>query len=205
MIAATGVSRTVVREAVAALRAEGLVITRQGVGAFVARYAAPAVPHRGRRSRVAAQVIEVMELRTGVEVEAAGLAAERATAADLRRDRGRLCRPSSRDRTRRSRRRRGFRLSLPDRGGDRQSAIRALPRIPRPLHHSAPDHPGDDRHGERAPGLSRSDPGRAPRDRGGDPCARCVEGARRDAAASCQQPRAVSEAQAAGRETTATR
>src|ERR1700737_284497 len=36
LIAATGVSRTVVREAVAALRAEGLVITRQGVGAFVA-------------------------------------------------------------------------------------------------------------------------------------------------------------------------
>ncbi len=36
MIASLGVSRTVVREAVAALRAEGLVITRQGVGAFVA-------------------------------------------------------------------------------------------------------------------------------------------------------------------------
>lgn len=36
MVAATGVSRTVVREAVAALRAEGLVMTRQGVGAFVA-------------------------------------------------------------------------------------------------------------------------------------------------------------------------
>src|ERR1700751_1124197 len=35
LIAATGVSRTVVREAVAALRAEWLVVTRQGVGAFV--------------------------------------------------------------------------------------------------------------------------------------------------------------------------
>ena len=33
---AARVSRTVVREAVAALRAEGLVVTRQGVGAFVA-------------------------------------------------------------------------------------------------------------------------------------------------------------------------
>src|SRR5262245_18639373 len=32
LIAATGVSRTVVREAVAALRADGLVVTRQGVG-----------------------------------------------------------------------------------------------------------------------------------------------------------------------------
>ena len=35
MIAATGVSRTVVREAVAALKADRLVITRQGAGAFV--------------------------------------------------------------------------------------------------------------------------------------------------------------------------
>src|SRR5262245_16791274 len=82
LIAATGVSRTVVREAVAALRAEGLVITRQGVGAFVAD-----TPRRPFRIDGALQslhdVIEVMELRTGVEVEAAGLAAERASAADL--------------------------------------------------------------------------------------------------------------------------
>ena len=40
LIAATGVSRTVVREAVAALRADGLVVTRQGVGAFVAETSA---------------------------------------------------------------------------------------------------------------------------------------------------------------------
>ena len=36
MVASMGVSRTVVREAVAALRADGLVVTRQGAGAFVA-------------------------------------------------------------------------------------------------------------------------------------------------------------------------
>ena len=79
MIAATGVSRTVVREAVAALRAEGLVMTRQGVGAFV--------PHNARRSfRIdfdalssLREVLDVMELRTGIEIEAAGLAAERAS------------------------------------------------------------------------------------------------------------------------------
>src|SRR3546814_15580947 len=35
MIAAFGVSRTVVREAIAALRAEGLVASRQGAGVFV--------------------------------------------------------------------------------------------------------------------------------------------------------------------------
>src|SRR5215475_3385532 len=36
MVAAMGVSRTVIREAVAALRAQGLIVTRQGAGAFVA-------------------------------------------------------------------------------------------------------------------------------------------------------------------------
>src|SRR5215469_7026910 len=36
MVAAMGVSRTVIREAVAALRADGLIVTRQGSGAFVA-------------------------------------------------------------------------------------------------------------------------------------------------------------------------
>src|SRR5262252_4902699 len=51
LIAATGVSRTVVREAVAALRA----------------------------------VLDVMELRTGIEIEAAGLAADRGSAAQIRR------------------------------------------------------------------------------------------------------------------------
>jgi DNA-binding FadR family transcriptional regulator len=83
MIATTGVSRTVVREAVAALRAEGLVVTRQGVGAFVA--AAPRRPFRieGGDLRSLREVIEVMELRTGIEIEAAGLAAERASAAQL--------------------------------------------------------------------------------------------------------------------------
>jgi DNA-binding FadR family transcriptional regulator len=84
LIAATRVSRTVVREAVAALRAEGLVVTRQGVGAFVTQ--SPRRPFRihGGDLRTLHDVIEVMELRTGIEVEAAGLAAERRSAAALR-------------------------------------------------------------------------------------------------------------------------
>jgi DNA-binding FadR family transcriptional regulator len=83
MIAATGVSRTVVREAVAHLRAEGLVITRQGVGAFVTDN--PRRPFRIDldEARTLREVLDVMELRTGVEVEAAGLAAERATPAQI--------------------------------------------------------------------------------------------------------------------------
>ena len=78
LTAALGVSRTVVREAVAALRAEGLVETRQGVGAFVVRD----VQRRPFRIdpdglHSIGEVVQVMELRTGIEVEAAGIAAER--------------------------------------------------------------------------------------------------------------------------------
>jgi len=86
MVAAMGVSRTVVREAVAALRARGLVVTRQGAGAFVAadidrrpfQLAFDGLPS-------IAEVLEVMELRASVEVEAAGLAAERGSVSERRR------------------------------------------------------------------------------------------------------------------------
>lgn len=75
---AHGVSRTVVREAVAALRADGLVEARQGAGVFVLE--APAAPLFFPQNIDGARVsstIELLELRTGVEVEAAGLAAAR--------------------------------------------------------------------------------------------------------------------------------
>ena len=85
MIAATGVSRTVIREAVAALRADRLVVTRQGVGAFVADHVRrPFRVEFDERSPLH-EVLNVMELRTGVEIEAAGLAAERASPAQIRR------------------------------------------------------------------------------------------------------------------------
>jgi len=79
-----GVSRTVVREAIAALRAEGLVETRQGSGAYVAadpRRRPFRIDPEGLQS--IAQVLDVMELRLCVEVEAAELAAERRSNADL--------------------------------------------------------------------------------------------------------------------------
>jgi GntR family transcriptional repressor for pyruvate dehydrogenase complex len=82
---AARVSRTVVREAVAALRAEGLVITRQGVGAFVS--AAPQqAPFRIDTERLQnlEEILHVMELRLCVEIESAGLAAERASRAQVR-------------------------------------------------------------------------------------------------------------------------
>jgi DNA-binding FadR family transcriptional regulator len=80
LMTAMGVSRTVVREAVAALRAEGLVMTRQGSGAFVAADASR-VPFRIDPEGLSSieDVLEVMELRLAIEVEAAALAAERIT------------------------------------------------------------------------------------------------------------------------------
>ncbi|MBI3196015.1 MAG: FadR family transcriptional regulator [Rhodospirillales bacterium] len=79
LTAELGVSRTVVREAVAALRADGLVVTRRGSGAFVADpMAGPfriAAPHATTLS----DILDVMELRLAVEVEAAAFAAERAS------------------------------------------------------------------------------------------------------------------------------
>ncbi len=77
---AMGVSRTVVREAVAALKADGLIVTRQGAGAFVASDAAR-MPFRIDPDSLSSidDVIAVMELRLAIEVEAAALAAERAS------------------------------------------------------------------------------------------------------------------------------
>jgi DNA-binding FadR family transcriptional regulator len=82
--AATGVSRTVVREAVAALRADGLVITRQGLGAFVAsdvqRWPFRIDPNELKSG---SDVLQILELRMSLEIEASSLAAERRTSEDL--------------------------------------------------------------------------------------------------------------------------
>ncbi len=78
---AFGVSRTVVREAIAALRADGLVEARQGAGVFVLD--APArdmSPFQDLDYQRISSVIELLELRTGVEIEAAALAALRHSA-----------------------------------------------------------------------------------------------------------------------------
>lgn len=81
---AMNVSRTVVREAVAALKAEGLVVTRQGLGAFVAadasRTAFRIAADWGDGPQAIAEILRVMELRLAVEVEAAALAAGHASA-----------------------------------------------------------------------------------------------------------------------------
>lgn len=78
-----GVSITVVREAFSRLKADGLIASRQGKGVFVAADGM-ARPFRLVKSGGAPRaLLEVFELRTGIEVQAAGLAAERRTGRDL--------------------------------------------------------------------------------------------------------------------------
>src|SRR5689334_10496017 len=80
------VSRTVVREAISRLQASGLVETRHGVGTFVVRAAQPRSFRIGREQLSTLEdVIAMLELRIGVEVEAAGLAAQRRDADHLAR------------------------------------------------------------------------------------------------------------------------
>jgi len=78
------VSRTVVREAVARLAAQGLTTSRQGSGVFVAetaQYRAFQVT-RDELSELA-DVIKLLEMRLAVETEMAALAAARRTTADI--------------------------------------------------------------------------------------------------------------------------
>lgn len=72
------VSRTVIREAIASLRADGLVEARHGVGVFVIDNR-PAISHSFQSFETAriSSIIEALELRAAVEIEAAGLAAIR--------------------------------------------------------------------------------------------------------------------------------
>ncbi|MFG1707334.1 FadR/GntR family transcriptional regulator [Nonomuraea sp. M3C6] len=77
-----GVSRTVVREAIARLKAAGLIETHHGRGSFV--LARPSTtgfePAPGTSLP---DVLDLLDFRMGVEVEAAGLAAGRRTEAAL--------------------------------------------------------------------------------------------------------------------------
>lgn len=82
---AFGVSRAVVREAIARLKADGLIETRQGSGAFVVeapksmnlRFWQGAGPEMN-------ELRDIFELRVMVESAVAALAAQRRKAADLR-------------------------------------------------------------------------------------------------------------------------
>lgn len=73
-----GVSRTVVREAIAALAADGMVQPRQGAGVYVMAQASSAFSAiAGERSNKISVALNVLEVRMGIEIESAGLAAGR--------------------------------------------------------------------------------------------------------------------------------
>ncbi|MEI2301888.1 FadR/GntR family transcriptional regulator (plasmid) [Ensifer adhaerens] len=78
------VSRTVVREAIAILRADGLVEARKGAGIFALETQQDKnQPFKDLTTQRISSVIELLELRTVFEVESAGLAASRRSAAQI--------------------------------------------------------------------------------------------------------------------------
>ncbi|MCX7646833.1 MAG: FadR family transcriptional regulator [Rhodobacteraceae bacterium] len=78
------VSRTVVREAVARLRSEGLVVPRQGKGVFVSEAPRESFNLPDDGLSTLPQTLALLELRLGVEVEAAGLCAARRSEEEAR-------------------------------------------------------------------------------------------------------------------------
>jgi len=79
-----GVSRNVVREAIAQLRADGMVEARQGIGAFVLAPEQRAAIRIDREAlKIGDNMERLFELRRILEVESAVLAAERRTETHL--------------------------------------------------------------------------------------------------------------------------
>jgi GntR family transcriptional repressor for pyruvate dehydrogenase complex len=83
MAAQFGVSRAVLREAIARLKNEGLVATRQGSGAFVQDAAITSLRLDPDIRKSLEAVLLLTELRKGIEAEAAALAAARRTRAEM--------------------------------------------------------------------------------------------------------------------------
>lgn len=78
------VSRSVVREAIAILRSDGLVEARKGAGVFaLARNDESSAPFNDLTVERISAVIELLELRSACEVQSATLAATRRSAAQI--------------------------------------------------------------------------------------------------------------------------
>lgn len=77
------VSRTVVREAVAQLRSDGLLVSRQGRGMFVSKYPfSSKFELNSDALNTLPETIAILELRLAIEVESAGLCAARRSDVD---------------------------------------------------------------------------------------------------------------------------
>ncbi len=80
-----GVSRTVVREAISRLKSLGLVESRQGSGAFVKALGFSPLQFDAQSVASKRAVVQMVEVRRALEAEVAALAAQRRSAADLKR------------------------------------------------------------------------------------------------------------------------
>lgn len=79
-----GVSRTVVREAIALLKAEGILSTRKGSGAFICKTDGAQVAKDDELTEQSVQsLLNLIEVRRGLESETAALAAVRRTPGQL--------------------------------------------------------------------------------------------------------------------------
>src|SRR5439155_20143615 len=79
-----GVSRTVLREALALLKAEGILSTRKGSGAFICKTDGPHVAKDDELTEQSVQsLLNLIEVRRGLESETAALAAVRRTPGQL--------------------------------------------------------------------------------------------------------------------------
>ena len=85
LMAEFSVSRTVIREALSKLQAAAMVQTRHGIGTFVVHGGSDSAVFRIRADQLETlhDVVAMLELRIGIETEAAGLAAQRRSDANL--------------------------------------------------------------------------------------------------------------------------
>lgn len=74
-----GVSRTVMREALASLKSAGRVVARQGSGVFVTERDSRPIHFEAGRIDDIRSALEILELRFGVEMQSVALAAARRT------------------------------------------------------------------------------------------------------------------------------
>jgi DNA-binding FadR family transcriptional regulator len=78
-----GVSRTVIRDAIALLKAEGLLETRKGSGAYLLGSASSAMRTDPLTQQSIQSLLNLIEVREGIEAETAALAAVRRTPGQL--------------------------------------------------------------------------------------------------------------------------
>ncbi|MFK3797168.1 FadR/GntR family transcriptional regulator [Pseudomonas sp. NPDC088444] len=78
------VSRSVVREAVSQLKADGVLVSQRGNGSFISKNPAGTVFRLPGGAKGPTDLAQLFEMRLWIEIQAASVAAERRSAADLK-------------------------------------------------------------------------------------------------------------------------